>query len=890
MKPTFSKRVGALLLALVLLLSLTATVFAEGTRSGQGYSNPFTDVKAGKYYYDAVLWAVNHEPPIASGLTATTFGVNSTCTRAQMATFLYAAAGKPEIGDVENPFPDVKEGKWYYNAIMWAVQAGVTGGMNDGTFGINGTCTRAQAVTFLYAMAGKPEIEVQENPFTDVTENKWFYSAVLWAYQNGITGGTTETTFSPNAKCTRAQIVTFLFKAADDYTGFVSTPDENGSYVRADDEAIYSLNFKDYSSLTQQARDADTLDERFLLYAQAEAALLDSAAVIPTTSQGGSYAMSRVAPHTAPFAMWGNDPSRLSGVVISDSFLTCAERSELETMWEAAAGGNGTYDPAAYLTSKGHTLLRSYGATFSTNLKTLDWVNTSRSSDSMVIANCVEGLAQYDNLGNLQPALAESWEVSQDGKTYTFHIRSGVKWTTADGAEYAELTANDFVAGFRHMLDCQAGLESLAGSGGANITGVDDYVWEGASFEAVGCKAPDDYTLVFTLNKPVPYFTSMLTYSIFLPICDSFYRSRGGVYGADAYASALEAGSVSFGLTDDVSSQVYCGPFLMQSVSSDEITLVRNASYYRTDAVALDSIRWINVNNLYSDDIYNMAISGELSGISLSSAAGTLYWAQEDGNFDAYAYVTESSSTTYFGALNLNRGTFVLENGACASPKDEQAKADTATAMNNKNFRKALQHAFDKASYNAVSRGEDLAETNLRNMITPPEFVKLENAVTDKNGHSFPAGTFYGEMVQYYCDQLGCQVDCADGQDGWYKPEVARNYLQAARIELGGNVSWPIQIDYVYYGFSAAQGEQAQTYKSAIEGALGAENVTVNLIEAADSYDYYNSAYFCYSGAEVNCDFFCGSGWGPDYGDPSTYLDIFDHAVDGYMLTVLGLF
>ena len=178
---------------------------------------PFDDVQdPDKYYYEPVYWAYNHDPEITSGITPTTFGVKNACTRAQIVTFLYAVAGKPAVEAADNPFTDVKEGKWYYDAVMWAVQTGVTGGMRDDYFGVNETCTRAQAVTFLYAMLDTPAVEAGENPFTDVPEDKWYYNAVMWAVQNGVTGGTTPTTFSPNAKCTRAQIVTFLYAALAD--------------------------------------------------------------------------------------------------------------------------------------------------------------------------------------------------------------------------------------------------------------------------------------------------------------------------------------------------------------------------------------------------------------------------------------------------------------------------------------------------------------------------------------------------------------------------------------------------------------------------------------------------------------------------------------------------
>ena len=175
--------------------------------------NPFTDVKEGKYYYNAVLWALYHEPQITSGKTETTFGVKSPCTREQIVTFLWKAYGAPEPTLTENPFPDVKANKYYYKAVLWAREKGITSGMNDGTFGVGKTCNRADVVMFLWVAAGRPAPESTENHFADVDPGKYYYNAVLWAVEKGVTGGTSDTAFSPRKTCTREQIVTFLYKA-----------------------------------------------------------------------------------------------------------------------------------------------------------------------------------------------------------------------------------------------------------------------------------------------------------------------------------------------------------------------------------------------------------------------------------------------------------------------------------------------------------------------------------------------------------------------------------------------------------------------------------------------------------------------------------------------------
>ena len=176
------------------------------------YTEPFTDVTAG-VYHDAIMWA--YKSKITTGVTDTTFVPNGSCTRAQIVTFLYRAAGSPEVAEnVTNPFTDVSKDSVYYNAIMWAVEKKITTGVTDTTFEPNSPCTRAQIVTFLYREAGSPELAKDAaNPFSDVSDSSVYYNAILWAVEKKITTGVTGTTFVPNDTCTRAQAVTFLFRA-----------------------------------------------------------------------------------------------------------------------------------------------------------------------------------------------------------------------------------------------------------------------------------------------------------------------------------------------------------------------------------------------------------------------------------------------------------------------------------------------------------------------------------------------------------------------------------------------------------------------------------------------------------------------------------------------------
>ena len=174
--------------------------------------NPFKDVRENAYYYDAVQWAVRGG--ITVGTSADTFSPDQGCTRAQIVTFLYRAAGSPKVENVENPFRDVVrtgDGE-FYDAILWAVKNGITAGTSATTFSPDMICTRAHIVTFLYNASGATPVQ-GATAFTDVPQDAWYAEAVAWAAANGITAGTSATTFSPDQTCTRAQAVTFLYRA-----------------------------------------------------------------------------------------------------------------------------------------------------------------------------------------------------------------------------------------------------------------------------------------------------------------------------------------------------------------------------------------------------------------------------------------------------------------------------------------------------------------------------------------------------------------------------------------------------------------------------------------------------------------------------------------------------
>ena len=169
----------------------------------------FTDVEPGSYYETPVSWAVARG--ITNGTGPAEFSPMADCNRAQVVTFLWRSAGEPKPQSTYIPFTDVEPGAYYTDAVLWAVEQGITQGMGDGTFGTARTCTRAQVATFLWRSAGEPMAQSQDHSFGDIRED-YYYDAVLWAVEAGITNGTSDTTFSPGDTCSRAQIVTFLYR------------------------------------------------------------------------------------------------------------------------------------------------------------------------------------------------------------------------------------------------------------------------------------------------------------------------------------------------------------------------------------------------------------------------------------------------------------------------------------------------------------------------------------------------------------------------------------------------------------------------------------------------------------------------------------------------------
>lgn len=248
--------------------------------------------------------------------------------------------------------------------------------------------------------------------------------------------------------------------------------------------------------------------------------------------------------------------------------------------------------------SSSKTSGKTYNYVYGGDPATLDYVSTNKKNMTTAVSNGVDGLFENDQYGNLKPSVAENWSVSQDGLTYTYKIRKGIKWYTSDGEEYANVTAKDFVTGLKHAADTNSEAIYLLQN---SVKGLNDYL-SGANkdFSNVGIKAVDDYTLQYTLSQPEPYWNSKLTYSVTWPVNEEFLKSKGK----------------DFGKSTDPTSILYNGPYLLKSLTTkSSIEFTKNENYWDKDNVYFDTVKLTyddgtdqeSLERNFTDGVYNLA-------------------------------------------------------------------------------------------------------------------------------------------------------------------------------------------------------------------------------------------------------------------------------------------
>ena len=704
-----------------------------------------------------------------------------------------------------------------------------------------------------------------------------------------------------------------LLVSCGDKEEVVNYDDPYAQYTDYDvkSQKIYDDILGDFYTAYEAAKKETNVSKRYALMAIAEAKLMEAAVMLPIYSNGGNYAISRVAPYTVPFALWGNDSYRYHNALVATDPIKSTDRDTMKAKWAELKGDEIAYADWAetYLTEQGYTLKDEYKLIYTSDPSNWDVLATSKAVDSEALVNTYDGLVEYDEEGNLKPALAESWTVSDDGLIYTFKIRTGATWVDAQGNKVADVKADDFVAGFQHMLDAAGGLEYLVQG---LIVNASEYIdGEVTDFAQVGVKADAAAnTVTYTLCAPTSYFLTYLGYGVFAPMSREYYVSKGGKFGAE-YDSAAETYTYAKG-PDSIA---YCGPYTVTSnTAKNSIVFSKNATYWNKDNIKLNKITW-----LYDDGEevlrgYNDMKTGALDGAGLNASAlveakKEVVAGTDKTYFELYGYVSSTDATSFMGFYNVNRASYANWNDqALASPKTEGQRTKTLAALRNVNFRRALSFATDRATYNAQGVGEDLKYNSLRNTYTPGNFVSLTESVTVKiNGtdKTYAAGTMYGKIMQDQIDADGVKikvwdptadggVGSSDGFDGWYNVENAKEALNKAIEELAAigievSAENPVYIDVPTLTISATWNNKENAYKQSIETALEGK-VKVNLVPCTTADEWYYAGYDTITGDQANYDMYDLSGWGPDYGDPQTYLDTFLPAYAGYMTKCIGIF
>ena len=459
-----------------------------------------------------------------------------------------------------------------------------------------------------------------------------------------------------------------------------------------------------------------------------------------------------------------------------------------------------------------------YTALYASEVTTLNYLIASNAWDQTVGANVIDTLVEYNSTGDIVPSLAESWETSEDGLTWTFKLRQGVKWVDNTGAEIADVTAGDFVAAIKYVLtpEYESSIEGVLET--AEIKNAAAYyAGEVTDFAEVGVKAADDYTLVFELDNPKPYFLSMLTYGCFMP----------------AYGPQLEELGKEFA-TDNLK-MYYCGAYRLETFEpQQEHVYVKNASNWDAEHVYIEKIDRV-YNTEASPLAPTLALRGEVDSADITSDI------LDDWRTNHAELVTKGRSDlqySYFFCFNFYP-TFDAEY------EPENWKI----AVNNANFRHSIMSALDR-TYTLRVDEPDTPEDLVLDTITPIGFASNDEG-------DFTGNAVFEDTKQYFFDT-----------------EKALAYKAAAVEELtAAGATFPVKIMYPYNANSTNWGNESMLLEQQLDGVLGTDYIDV-IVYQGESQSYLTDFRRSGNYAFQRCN------WGADYADPETWTDPFTYVID----------
>lgn len=472
----------------------------------------------------------------------------------------------------------------------------------------------------------------------------------------------------------------------------------------------------------------------------------------------------------------------------------------------------------------------TYSQLYSGEVTTLNYLTTATTNEFRLASNVIDTLVEYDRFGQIQPSLAESWAVSEDGLTWTFNLREGVQWVDGNGEAVAELNANDFVAAAQYILDAQ-NASSTANILYEVIEGAQAY-YDGTAtpeegeepapemqWDTVGVIAADDYTLQYHLMAPVPYFLSMMTYVCFMPAPADFLAEKGA----------------DFGLATGNDTILYNGAYYLSEFSPQERRILsKNTLNWDADNVYIEALEYI-FNKESTTVAPEMFLRGEIDEAEIDSAIAT-QWLADSEKADAIRPVRQTGFYSYFYAFN-----FDPQFDAAYEPDNWKL------AVNNLNFRKTIYHGLDRIKAMLIT-DPDIPESLVYNTITPPTFVDLN-------------GVDYVDMGDLAAiTSLGLDT---------YDEALAIEYRDAAKAELEeAGVTFPIKVLMPYNPNVVGWDEECQVVEQQLEDLLGADFIDI-IIEAGPSTGFLSEVRRAGKYALLKCN------WGPDYADPQTYSEPF---------------
>ena len=472
--------------------------------------------------------------------------------------------------------------------------------------------------------------------------------------------------------------------------------------------------------------------------------------------------------------------------------------------------------------------VQEYSYVYSGELTTINYLVTASNNEFALAANLVDTLVDYDKYGVVKPGLAKEWSVSEDNTVWTFKLREGVKWVTNEGEEYAEVLAQDFVDSIEYILDStnESQTSNIVYSVIKNAEKY--YNDEIRDFSEVGVKALDNYTLEYTLEKPVPYFLSMVTYVCFLPVNGQFLEEKGDFFGTDNY------------------NLLYNGAYILDTFEPQTRRILKaNDSYWDKDNVHIKKIN-VTYNKEAATLAPEMFARGDIDFADIPSTVLDSW--MKDPVKSEMVRPNRTNYYTYFYTFNFN-----------PQFAKEFEPDNWKIAVNNLSFRKAMYYALDRRAAMLTQEPYD-PDKRILNTITPKNFVDLEG-------------------VDY--TQLNNLADISN-RDSFNK-DMALEFKEKAMEDLKGKATFPIKVLMPYNTGSTEWANRAQVIEQQMENLLGKDFIDI-VIDARPSTGFLSETRRNGNYAFLECN------WGPDYADPETYTGPFTpegtynfpHLAEGY--------